>query len=223
MATRPILCHLPFLIFLSLLTFNPIVSAIPTPIEQHSPNLPYTPDNPKNFIQNSHPFTPLSPPIPDRHNDLSAPPPQPPSLPHPKRFLITTLAAAGLHLILSHFDIILATAIEHAQMTTFFQDLHYKFGSETGLMLDGSIVVYYGLIKLAIRYDLNKVGMEHVAATKIAVAEALVVFVEVMVELYSSVVLLPLKCWLRVEEAGVDVWVLIQMAVEDPRMLQGFR
>ncbi|KAL9626248.1 MAG: hypothetical protein Q9204_007458 [Flavoplaca sp. TL-2023a] len=216
MVTPFILYHLLFPLFLSILISNPIVSAIPTPYDQASPFPPSLPNhNSDSLIQYS--------PLPRQPITLSTPPPQTPSRTHTKRFFTTALATAGLHLILQNFDIILATAIEHAQLTSFFQDLHYKFGSETGLMLDGIIVVNYGLIKLAIWYDLNKVGLERVGATKIAVAEAMVVFAEVMLEVYRSVVFLPTRCWLRVEEAGVDVWVLIQMAVEDPRMLQGLR
>ncbi|KAL8841093.1 MAG: hypothetical protein Q9176_003434 [Flavoplaca citrina] len=219
MVTPFILYHLLFPLFplfLITLTSNPIASAIPTPYSQTSPFPPSLPNqNSKSLIQYS--------PLPRQPTDLSLSPHETPSPQHTKRFFTTALAAAGLHLILQNFDIILATAIEHAQLTSFFQDLAYKFGSDTGLMLDGIIVVNYGLIKLAIRYDINKIGMERVGATKIAVAEALVVFAEVMLEVYRSVVFLPTRCWLRVEEAGVDVWVLIQMAVEDPRMLQGLR
>ena len=217
MMVTPFILYHPLLpLFLSILISNPIVSAIPTPYDQASQSAPSLPDhNSKSLIQYS--------PLPHQPTDLSHSPHENPSPQHTKRFFTTALAASGLHLILQNFDIILATAIEHAQLTSFFQNLHYKFGSETGLMLDGIIVVNYGLIRLAIWYDLNKVGMERVGATKIAVAEALVVFAEVMLEVYRSVVFLPTRCWLRVEEAGVDVWVLIQMAVEDPRMLQGLK
>ncbi|KAL8655507.1 MAG: hypothetical protein Q9226_003018 [Calogaya cf. arnoldii] len=222
MVTGSILRYLLLSLFLSIFTSNLIVSAIPTPHEQ-----PWTPkSNDRNLVQHAqtltHPKPDLHPSLLRRHkqflslvNHLS------PSTPHAKRSLTSGLVMAGtaaVRIIFDDFDIIFATGLEHFQMQAFYSKLHYDFGMETGIMLNSGITVVYGLLKLAVTYRLpqafHEAGLVRVDAAKVLVLQAMIAFLGVMSELHHQVVMLPYRCWLRIEEAGEEIWVGIQLLVQ---------
>ncbi|KAL8851014.1 MAG: hypothetical protein Q9221_004097 [Calogaya cf. arnoldii] len=223
MVTGSILPYLLFPLLLSIFTSNLIVFAIPTPHGQ-----PSIPDNNDGALL--HAAQPLTLPKPDlhpsllgRHNQfLSLVNHLSPSTPHAKRFLTSGLAITGtaaVRIIFDHFDIIFTTAIEHFQMQKFYDKLHYDFGMDTGIMLNSGITVVYGLLKLAVTYRLpqafHEAGVVQIDAAKLLILQALVAFLQVMSELHQQVVMLPYRCWLRIEEAGEEIWVAVQLLVKD--------
>ena len=216
-----ILRCLLFSFVLSISTSNPIVSATPTPFGQPSEQAPSVPgSNDASLVQNAPTFSPSSPDLHPsllrRHNQfLSLLNHLSPSPSHAKRSLAVDLLAGGIRLFFDHFDIVVATALEAWRMQEFYQatvrEMKARHGTMGELAADRVYIftITYGALKFSAIQTLNDVGI-----TAEVVAQAVIVFVETMVELSHYILVVPFQSWLLVEYAGRATWVLIRLIVQ---------
>ncbi|KAL8672683.1 MAG: hypothetical protein Q9168_002867 [Polycauliona sp. 1 TL-2023] len=137
-----------------------------------------------------------------------------PSGAHGKRSMTVDLVAAGSRILFDQFDIVIATALEHLRMQEAYKatvkEMKRRYGSIGEIVGDRVYIIAmsYGALKFSAVSAAENSGI-----TSEMVATALIVFLEMMVELTHFVLMMPFMSWLWVENAGRAVWVFMEMAM----------